>query len=69
MYSWVLTAMSLYGAYLNVKKHWMGFILWAIVDILWAVYDFSIEEYAQGCLFMCFFGLAAWGALTWKNLR
>ncbi len=67
MYSWILTVISLYGAYLNVKKHWMGFFLWAIVDVLWALYDFWIGEYAQSFLFMCFFGLATWGALKWKS--
>lgn len=65
MFAWSLTAISLYGAYLNVRKKWMGFLLWAIVDVLWAIYDWYIGEYAQAFLFLCYFYLAAWGLKSW----
>lgn len=67
MFAWALTIMSLVGAYFNVKKHWVGFLLWAIVDIGWAGYDYWIGEYAQAFLFMCYFGLASWGLISWHS--
>lgn len=67
MFSWFVTALSLWGAYLNLRKNPLGFILWAIADLAWFFYDISIEEYAQGFLFLIFFFLAVWGFLTWTR--
>lgn len=67
VFTWTLAALSVVGVVLNVKKKSICFVIWAITNAAWAVYDFSIGAYAQSALFAVYFGLAIWGLLKWKK--
>ena len=64
---WFLTALSIIGVILNIKKDRRGFLLWMITNAGWAVVDFSHGLYAQGVLFVVYFALSFWGWIRWKK--
>ena len=64
---WFLTALSIGGVVLNVRKDRRGFLLWIVTNLSWAAVDFSHELYAQGVLFVVYFFLALWGLVSWKK--
>jgi len=66
---WFVTALSLCGNILVIKKSRNGFICWAVANIFLTIHNFSILEYAQGTLFFVYFWLAVWGILAWKPTR
>jgi nicotinamide riboside transporter PnuC len=64
---WVLTALSIVGVILNVRKDHRGFLLWMVTNAAWAVVDFEHGLFAQGVLFVVYFFLALWGWISWKK--
>jgi len=62
---WILTALSLIGVILNIKKKKSCFIVWGVTNAAWAVIDFRAELPAQGVLFTVYFFLAVWGLIEW----
>lgn len=64
---WALTAISIIGVILNIKKDRRCFILWIFTNGAWAVYDFSIGAFAQAALFLVYFCLAIWGIYSWTK--
>ena len=65
--SWIVTAASLVGTVLNIKKNKACFIIWTVTNAFWAVYDFWIGAYAQAALFATYFCLALWGMWEWRK--
>ena len=65
--SWAITVASLIGTVLNIKKNKACFMIWAITNAFWAVYDFNIGAYAQAALFATYFCLALWGLWEWHR--
>ena len=60
---WMVTAACLVGSIANIyKKRWC-FVVWAVTNSIWVVYDFMIGEYAQGTLFVIHTILAVWGLI------
>lgn len=66
-FTWIVAAMSVAGAILNIRRNRLGFILWSITNASWTIYDFAIGAYAQSALFAVYFGLAIWGICAWKR--
>jgi len=65
---WIITALSLLGVILNIKKKTACFFIWAVTNAVWCVYDFRIGAYEQSVLFFVYFILAIWGIIEWgKN--
>ena len=44
--TWFLTAISLTGIVLNIRKNILCFYIWLIGDILWCALDFNAGTYA-----------------------
>lgn len=65
--SWIVTAASLVGTVLNIKKNKACFIIWTVTNAFWAGYDFMIGAYAQAALFATYFCLALWGMWEWNR--
>ncbi len=63
---WILTALSLIGVVLNIKKRKSCFYLWAFTNSSWAIIDFQAGISAQGLLFSVYFLLAIWGLIEWR---
>jgi hypothetical protein len=71
MLCWLLTALCLYGAWLNIHKNPYGFAIWAFVDMMWCIHDYNIGELAQSFYFFAYFLLSIYGMLLWivKNKK
>lgn len=64
--TWILTAISLIGNYLNCRKIRAGFILWLICNTGWLIYDLMTGLYSRALLdtvqsAFCIYGLIEWG--------
>lgn len=66
-FSWVLSAISIIGTVLNVKKKRICFWIWLFTNATWVVVDFIFGLYAQSVLFMVYTGLAIYGIIEWKK--
>ena len=64
---WVLTALSLAGTALNVKKRIACFYLWTVVNIAWVFVDFRQELYARSVLDGVHLAFALWGIWDWTK--
>lgn len=62
---WALTAITIVGVILNIKKKRSGFIYLALTDIVWAVYNFYKDIPEQGILFIVFTGFMIYGWVKW----
>ena len=67
-FTWFVTALSIFGTVLNIKKVKYCFAIWAVTNGFWAVYDFVIGAYAQSALFAVYFCLALWGIWEWQKV-
>lgn len=65
MTMWILTAASLVGVILNIKKRKSCFIVWGVTNASWAVIDYNAGLTAQAALFAVYFVLAVWGLIEW----
>jgi nicotinamide riboside transporter PnuC len=63
--TWILTAMSVIGAYLNVKKKRISFLLYTIANIGWILTNLYFEIYSQAALFFVFTLLSTYGWIEW----
>lgn len=66
---WVVTAASIYGTVLNIRKCRRCFAIWLVTNVLWAAYDLSVGAYAQGALQSVYAGLAVWGLMEWRRTK
>ena len=64
---WLLTALSLAGTALNVKKRIACFYLWTVVNIAWVFVDFQQELYARSVLDGVHLAFAVWGIWDWTK--
>lgn len=64
---WIVTAASLVGVILNIKKRRSCFVVWGVTNASWAVIDFSKGIPAQGVLFTVYFALSVWGLIEWRK--
>ena len=64
----ILTALSLLGVVLNIKKHVACFYIWTFTNASWSIIDFYSGIPAQGFLFLIYTGLAVYGVLEWGKL-
>lgn len=67
--TWALTAMSITGVILNVKKNRMCFVIWVIANMGWITINILHEIYAQAFLFVIYTGLSVWGWIEWSKDR
>ena len=64
---WLLTALSLIGTALNVKKRISCFYLWTVVNLAWVFVDFQQELYARSVLDGVHLAFAVWGIWDWTK--
>ena len=72
--TWFLTAISLIGTVLNIRKNILCFYIWLIGDILWCALDFhngtcgrSLLDFVQVILAVC--GIISWKKVNQKEQR
>ena len=66
-YYWFITAFSITGAILNIRKNPWCFAFWMISNTAWMIIDFYKGIYAQSALFVFYTGLCIWGLIKWKK--
>lgn len=64
---WIVTLASLVGVVANIKKRTWCFGVWLVTNSIWAIYDFSLQAYAQSALFTVYVGLAIYGIYEWRK--
>ena len=65
MFIWFNTAVAIIGTILNAKQLRFGFILWMITNGVFVVYNLYMNSYQQAALFTVYFGLSAFGWISW----
>lgn len=65
--TWLLTAASLVGTILNVKKVKYCFYIWTITNALWLAYDICTGLYSRAALDLVHLALAVWGIRAWRK--
>lgn len=65
--TWLMTAISLSGNTLNVKKKRAGFVVWMVANVMWLLYDISIGLYSRAALDIVQTAFCIWGIIEWKD--
>lgn len=70
IFTWVVSVLSICGAYLNAKGKWQGFVIWIFTNISWITINIYYGVYAQAFLFVIYTGVSTYGLITWlKKLK
>jgi len=64
---WLLTALSLVGTALNVKKRISCFYIWTVVNVAWVFVDCNQGLYARSVLDGVHLAFAVWGIRDWTK--
>lgn len=65
--TWALTALSLAGTVLVIRRRVEGFYLWAVTNIGWVAVDLNAGLPAQAALFGAYLALSVYGVWEWKR--
>jgi nicotinamide riboside transporter PnuC len=70
IFTWLLTASTIFGTYLNSRQNKYGFLVWGLCNALWLSVDFTRGIYAQAALYVVFIGFNVYGWRQWgkKNI-
>jgi hypothetical protein len=67
IFTWVITALSLAGTVLNVKKNALCFWIWSVGNTAWLCYDLWVGLYSRAALDIVQLAFAIWGIVAWKH--
>ncbi len=65
--TWLLTALSLWGVWLNIKKDKKCFYIWIIANFGWITVNIKANLYAQAALFAIYTVLSIYGIYEWSK--
>lgn len=65
--TWVLTAMSLVGVWLNIKKNVVCFYIWIVANVGWIYVDIKAGLMGQAVLFLIYSVLSVYGIYEWSK--
>jgi hypothetical protein len=65
IFTWLLTASTIFGTYLNSRQNKYGFLVWGLCNVLWLSVDFTRGIYAQAALYVVFIGFNVYGWRQW----
>lgn len=65
---WFLVFLVLIGDILIVKKIAFGFLIWLIVDGIFAGYNFYTGDNAQAMVFLLYSMIGGYGFYTWNEV-
>jgi nicotinamide riboside transporter PnuC len=66
---WLISALCILGNILVIRKSRWGFALWMVCNVVLCWRNYEIGEGAQAALFGVYFGLEAWGFVTWEGSK
>ena len=65
--TWIITAISLTGTFLNVRKNIRCFYLWAVGNIAWLAFDIASGLFSRAVLDVVHLAFAIWGIYAWRR--
>ena len=67
--TWLVTAFSLLGIVLNIRKNRLCFVVWFTTNTAWCVIDLHHGVYAQAALMATYAALSVWGLWSWRTQK
>jgi nicotinamide riboside transporter PnuC len=67
MLTYILSAVSIIGAFLNARKNRWGFVVWICGNFGWIVVDVIYEMYAQILVWIIFSITSIYGFRKWSG--
>ena len=64
---WCVTALALFGAWLNARRRWQGFVIWFGTDVAMCARCIVHGDWPQGALWFAYAGLCVVGLWTWRK--
>lgn len=65
--TWIITAASLVGMWLNIRHDRLCFVVWGITNAAWVAIDIDAGIYSQAALQAVYFAASIWGWRSWKT--
>jgi len=69
VFAWLMTALSIAGTVLVVRRRPKGFALWVVSNVGWVVIDWRAGLISQAALFVVYLALSLWGIWEWRRER
>lgn len=66
---WFITALSLAGTVMNVRKSVWCFYIWTFGNAAWLLIDLKTGFYSRAVLDAVHLALAVWGIFAWRRVR
>ena len=67
VFTWLFTAISLTGTFLNIRKNILCFYLWAVGNIAWLGFDVATGLFSRAVLDAVHLAFALWGIFAWRK--
>ncbi len=67
IFTWAITAVSLTGTVLNVRKNILCFYLWGVGNIAWLAFDLWSGLFSRAVLDAVQLAFAIWGIIAWRK--
>lgn len=67
--AWALSALSIYGVWLNTNKDRRCFYIWACTNTAWAYIDYTKGINAQSFLHIIYLILSVKGIISWRDRK
>lgn len=64
-----MSAISIYGAWLNAKAKISGFYVWIVANCLWIIYSLATAQYGQVPLWVIYTLISLNGIREWKKKK
>lgn len=67
MFAWFVTAASLVGMFLNVRRSRWCWVVWFVADACWVAIDIMFELWPQAVLMIIYAQVNIWGYIRWSE--
>jgi hypothetical protein len=67
IFTWCLTATTIYGTLLNSQRKKIGFLIWGCCNMAWLLVDASRGIWAQCALYAVFIAFNVYGWVKWTE--
>jgi len=62
---WMVSSVNVFGSVLNIKKKSLCFLLWALSNVFWLIYDLYSKSYARSILDVVNLAMNILGMISW----
>ena len=65
--TWAFIAIALVGNILIIRKNYLGFLLWVLVDSYFFGINAATGDFSQAAIFALYIIMAFYGLYTWSD--